>query len=64
MIRKNKPKISEKKIEKLAKQGRLRDGLEIWVDRHNHKMELVRTVTSILGLIVSSVVLLRVFRII
>ena len=30
MIRKSKPKISEKKIEKLAKQGRLRDGLEMW----------------------------------
>jgi hypothetical protein len=63
MIRKNKPKISEKKIEKLAKKGKLRDELEIWVDRHNHKFELVRTVTSILGLIVSSVVLLRVFGI-
>lgn len=63
MIRKNKPKISEKKIEKLAKQGKLRDDLEIWVDRHNHKFELVRTVTSILGLVVSSVVLLRVFGI-
>lgn len=63
MIRKNKPKISEKKIEKLARQGKLRDGLEIWVDKHNHKMELVRTLTSILGLIVSSVVLLRVFGI-
>jgi hypothetical protein len=63
MIRGNRPKISEKKIEKLAKQGKLRDGLEIWVDRHNHKMELVRTVTSILGLIVSSVVLLKVFNI-
>lgn len=63
MIRKNRPKLSEKKIEKLAKQGKLRDGLEIWVDRHNHKFELIRTVTSILGLIVSSVVLLRVFGI-
>lgn len=63
MISKNKPKLSEKKIEKLTKQGKLRDNLEIWVDRHNHKFELVRTVTSILGLIVSSVVLLRVFGI-
>lgn len=63
MIRKNKPKISEKKIEKLAKQGRLRDGLEIWVDKHNHKLELLRTLTSVLGLVVSSVVLLRVFGI-
>jgi hypothetical protein len=63
MIRKKKPKISEKKIEKLAKQGRLRDSLEIWVDKHNHKMELVRTFTSIIGLVISSIVLLRVFGI-
>jgi len=52
---------SRKRINKLKRQGRLRDGFELWVDRHNHKMELVRTVTSILGLIVSSVVLLGVF---
>lgn len=64
MVSKNKPKISGKKIEKLAKQGRLRDELEIWVDKHNHKMELIRTFTSVLGLVVSSVVLLRVFGII
>lgn len=64
MIRKNKPKISEKKIEKLAKQGRLRDNLEIWVDRHNHKMELVRTFTSVMGLVVSSIVMLKVFGLI
>lgn len=57
------PKISRKKIKKLEKQGRLRDGFEIWVDRHNHKMELVRTLTSVFGLIVSSIVLLRVFGI-
>lgn len=55
------PKISQKKLEKLERQGRLRDGFEIWVDKHNHKMELVRTLTSVLGLIVSSIVLMRVF---
>lgn len=54
-------KISKKKIKKLERQGRLRDGFEIWVDRHNHKMELVRTLTSVFGLIVSSIVLLKVF---
>lgn len=57
-------KISRKKLEKLRRQGRLRDEFEIWVDKHNHKMELVRTLTSIMGLVVSSVVLLRVFGII
>lgn len=57
----SKPKISRRKLKRLKRQGRFRDEFEIWVDRHNHKMELVRTVTSILGLVVSSVVLLRVF---
>lgn len=58
------PIISSKKIEKLKKQGKLRDSFELWVDKHNHKFELVRTLTSILGLIVSSIVLLRVFGLI
>lgn len=55
------PKISQKKRQKLQKEGKLRDSFELWVDKHNHKFELVRTLTSILGLIVSSIVLLRVF---
>jgi hypothetical protein len=61
---KRKPGISAKKIEKLAKQGRLRDNFEIWVDKHNHKMELIRTLTSVMGLIVSSIVMLKVFGLI
>lgn len=56
-----KPRISRKKIEKLEKQGKLRDGFELWVDRHNHKMELIRTLTSIFNIVLSSVVLLKVF---
>lgn len=58
------PTISKKKIKKLEKEGRLRDGFEIWVDRHNHKMELIRTLTSLMGLIVSSIVMLKVFSLI
>lgn len=57
----SKPRISQKKLKKLAREGRLRDEFEIWVDRHNHKMEFLRTVTGLLNLVVSSVVLLRVF---
>jgi len=57
------PKISRKKKKKLAKKGKLRDKVELWVDYHNHKMELVRTMTSIISLGVSTVVLLRVFGI-
>lgn len=55
--------ISQKRLEKLKKQGKLRDNFELWVDRHNHKFELVRTITSIVGLIMSSVIMLRVFGI-
>jgi len=57
-------KPSQKKIKKLEKQGKLRDGFELWVDRHNHKMELVRTLTSVMGLVVSSIVMLKVFGLI
>jgi hypothetical protein len=59
-----KPTISKRKIKKLEKEGRLRDNFEIWVDRHNHKMELVRTLTSVMGLVVSSIVMLKVFGLI
>jgi hypothetical protein len=55
------PKISPKKRQKLASKGKLRDTFELWVDKHNHKFELIRTLTSVLGLIVSSVVLMKVF---
>lgn len=53
--------ISEKKKKKLAEQGKLRDNVEIWVDKHNHKMELVRTVTGILNVLMSGIIILRVF---
>lgn len=54
-------KIGPKKIKKLKEQRKFRDEFEMWVDEHNHKMEFIRTVTSILNIVISSVVLLRVF---
>lgn len=56
-------KLPPKKLKKLQKQGKLRDSFELWVDKHNHKFELVRTLTSIVGLIMSSIIMLKVFRI-
>lgn len=53
--------ISSKKREKLEKQGKLRDSFELWVDKHNHKFELIRTLTSVIGLIISSIILYKVF---
>ena len=55
--------LSKKKLKNLKDAGKLRDSFELWVDRHNHKFELIRTLTSVLGLIVSYIVLLRVFGI-
>lgn len=54
-------KLSKKEIKKLEKQGRLRDSVEIWVDRHNHKLELLRTFTSLTAALCSSLVLLKLF---
>lgn len=54
-------KISQKRLNKLKKQGRLRDQFELWVDKHNHKFELVRTITSIVGLLMSSIIMMKVF---
>lgn len=56
--------ISQKRLNKLKKQGKLRDNFELWVDRHNHKFELIRTITSLLGIIMSSLIMLKVFKII
>jgi len=57
-------KLSKKEIKRLEKEGRLRDYMEIWVDRHNHKLELLRTVTSLIAAIASTIVLLKLLHII
>lgn len=57
-------KISKKKLKKLEKAGKLRDKIEIWVDKHNHKMELIRTITSFIGIIMSGIIMLKVFKLI
>jgi hypothetical protein len=54
-------KLSQKRLNKLKKQGKLRDTFELWVDRHNHKFELIRTLTSVIGLLISSIIMMKVF---
>lgn len=56
-------KLSKKEVRILEEEGRLRDLVEIWVDRHNHKLELLRTLTSFIAAICSSLVLLKIFHI-
>jgi len=57
-------KLSKKEIRKLEEEGRLRDYVEIWVDQHNHKLELLRTITSLIAAIASTIVLLKLLHII
>ena len=52
-------KLSKKEIRQLEEEGRLRDLVEIWVDRHNHKLELLRTFTSLVAAICSTIVLVK-----
>ena len=54
--------LSKKKIKKLQKAGKLRDSFEIWVDKHNHKLEMVRTITGLLGVLLSCIIILKVFN--
>lgn len=41
-----------------------RGRMEVWIKRHKHKLELTRTITSMIGAISSTTVLLKLFKII
>jgi hypothetical protein len=41
-----------------------RDNYERWIDRHNHKLEFVRTIGSVIAAITGVLVFLKVFKII
>ena len=41
-----------------------RDRVERWIDRHNHKLELVRTFGSLIAAVTGVLVFLKVFNII
>jgi hypothetical protein len=56
-------KLTEKQLKRLKKAGKLRDPFEIWVDKHNHKLELLRTLISAVGVVLSSLIFLKVFKI-
>jgi hypothetical protein len=56
-------KLSKKQKRKLLAKGKLRDPFEIWVDHHNHKLEIIRTCSSFIGMLVSCLVMLKVFGI-
>jgi hypothetical protein len=56
--------LSKKQKKKLLSKGKLRDSFELWVDHHNHKMEVIRTLTGLVGVILSCIIMLKVFRVI
>lgn len=56
--------LSKKQKRKLLAKGKLRDSFELWVDHHNHKMEMIRTLTGLVGVVLSCIIMLKVFGII
>ena len=56
--------LSKKQKKKLLSKGKLRDSFELWVDHHNHKMEVIRTLTGLVGVILSCIIIIKVFGII
>jgi len=40
-----------------------RDTWELWIDLHNHKFELVRTIASLLAVTLNFIVLLKVMHV-
>lgn len=56
--------LSQKRRKQLQKEGKLRDRVELWVDKHNHKLELVRTINGFIGITLSFIIILKVFGVI
>lgn len=56
----NKPR-KKKDTPNVFNRGPERGSLERWLDKHNHKMELLRTLTSAIAAVASMVVLLIVW---
>lgn len=57
----NIPELSKKEKKRLNKMAKLRDPFEIWLDHHNHKLEVLRTVGSVMNCILGLCVFLKVF---
>jgi len=57
----NKNMLTKRQKRKLLAKGKLRDSFELWVDHHNHKMEMVRTLTGLVGVLLSCIIMLKVF---
>lgn len=49
---------------KISKKGKPHDTIEHWLGYHNRKFEMLRTITSLISAISSTVVLLKLFKVI
>jgi len=57
----NVPELSKKERKRLRKLAKLRDPFEIWIDHHNHKLEVLRTLGNMISAILGICVFLKVF---
>jgi len=55
------PQLSRKERKRLRKLAKLRDPLEIWLDHHNHKLEVLRTLGNMVSASLGILVFLKVF---
>lgn len=60
----NVPELSKRERKRLKKLAKLRDPLEIWIDHHNHKLEVLRTLGNLIGTVTGICVFLKVFGLI
>lgn len=58
------PELSKKERRRLRKLAKLRDPFEIWIDHHNHKLEVIRTLGNMVSAILGICVFLKVFGVI
>jgi len=49
---------------RISKTGKRHDTIEHWLGHHNRKFEMLRTITSLISAIASTVVLLKLFKVI
>lgn len=55
------PRLNKSERKRLKKMAKLRDPLEIWIDHHNHKLEVLRTLGNMISAILGICVFLKVF---
>jgi hypothetical protein len=50
--------------QRISKTGKRHDTIEHWLGHHNRKFEMLRTITSLISAVASTIVLLKLFKVI